>query len=105
MIPAGSCFKIVWDIDVTCACAALMLTVGWKKILTTPMPGKRLRFDMLDVVDRGRNRALVGRDDPARHVVRRQAGIAPDRRDDRDPDVGKNIRRRSDRGEPRRKSG
>ncbi len=26
--PAGSCFKIVWEIEVTCACAALMLTWG-----------------------------------------------------------------------------
>ncbi len=37
--PAGSCFRMVCEIDVTCACAALMSTVGWKKILTTPMPG------------------------------------------------------------------
>ena len=59
--------------------------------------GQRLRFDMLDVIDRRRERPFVGRDDAARHVVRRQAGIAPNDRDDRDADIGKNVGRRSDR--------
>ena len=37
--PGGNCFRMVCEIAVTCACAALMLTVGWKKTLTTPVPG------------------------------------------------------------------
>ena len=56
--------------------------------------GQRLRLDMLDVVDGGRQRALVGRDDAAGHVVRRQAGIAPDDRNDGNADIGKNVGRR-----------
>ena len=37
-MPVGSCFRIVCDSAVTWAWAASMLTVGWKKILTTPYP-------------------------------------------------------------------
>jgi hypothetical protein len=33
VMPAGICFKTVCDIAETCASAALMFTVGWKKIL------------------------------------------------------------------------
>ena len=61
--------------------------------------GQRLRLDVLDVVDRRRQRALVGSDDAARHVVRRQAGIAPDRRNDGNADIGKNVGRRPQRRE------
>jgi hypothetical protein len=59
--------------------------------------GKRLRLDMLDVVDGGRERSLVWGDDPAGHVIRREAGIAPHRRDDRDADIGKDVSRGPDR--------
>ena len=44
----------------------------------------RLRLDMLDVVDRRRQHALVDGGDAALHVVRRQAGVAPDDRNDRE---------------------
>ena len=37
-MPAGIDFRMVCEIAVTCACAALMLTPGWKKIFTTPTP-------------------------------------------------------------------
>ena len=35
-MPGGSSFSTVCEAAVICARAALMLTVGWKKILTTP---------------------------------------------------------------------
>ena len=60
---------------------------------------QRLRLDVLDVVDGGRQCALVGRDDAARHVVGRQAGVAPHRGNDGNADVGKNVGRRSESGE------
>jgi hypothetical protein len=46
---------------------------------------------MVDVVDRRGKLALVIIDDPARHVLRRQAAIGPYRRDHRDADVGENV--------------
>ena len=55
-----------------------MSTPGWKKILTMPKPCVRVRFDVLDVVDRGRQRALEQRGDAAGHLIRRQAGVLPD---------------------------
>ena len=35
-MPGGSSFSTVCEAAVICASAALMLTVGWKKIFTTP---------------------------------------------------------------------
>ncbi len=58
---------------------------------------QRLRFDMLDVVDRRRKHALINGDNAPRHVVRRQAGIAPDDRDDGNADVRKDVGRRPER--------
>ncbi len=55
--------------------------------------------DMLDVVDRRRQRALERRDDAAGHLVRRQAGILPDHADHGDADVGKDVGRRAQRRE------
>jgi hypothetical protein len=36
VMPAGICFSTVCDMAPTSASAALMLTVGWKKILMIP---------------------------------------------------------------------
>ena len=72
-MPGGSCFSTVCEIDVTCAWRVRMSTLGWKKILTMPKPRQRLDLDVLDVVDRGGQRALVVVDDAPGHVVRRQA--------------------------------
>jgi hypothetical protein len=58
---------------------------------------KRLRLDVFNIIDRGGEDAFVRRDNSAGHIVRRQAGVAPDDRDDRNADVGENIGRRSDR--------
>ena len=41
--------------------------------------------------------ALVGRDDAARHLVRRQAGILPGHADHRHADVGEDVGRRVER--------
>src|SRR5208337_2993440 len=56
-------------------------------------------FDMLDIVDGRRQSALELRRHTARHLIRRQAGILPDDRNDRDTNVRKNV----DRGPQRRK--
>jgi hypothetical protein len=61
--------------------------------------GQRLRLDLLDIVDGCEQHALVRGDDPTRHVVRREAGVAPDDRDDRNADIGKNVGRGPDRRE------
>ena len=61
--------------------------------------GQRLRLDVLDIVDGCGQHALVRGDDPTRHVVRREAGVAPDDRDDRNADIGKNVGRGPDRRE------
>ena len=49
-----------------------MLAFGWKKILVIENPAKRLRLDVLDVVDRGREAALVDRGDALADFLRRQ---------------------------------
>ena len=51
----------------------------------------RLALDMLDVADRGRQRALVIVDHAARHVLWRQAVIGPDHGHHRDADVGEDV--------------
>ena len=56
----------------------------------------RLRFDMLDVVDAGRERALVEGDDATRHIIGRKAGIAEDDTDHRNVDVGEDVGRRAE---------
>jgi Enoyl-(Acyl carrier protein) reductase len=45
---------------------------------------KGLRFDVLDVVDGGRHRALDHGGDAILHLVGREARVRPDRRDHRD---------------------
>ena len=55
--------------------------------------------DVLDVVDRRRQRPLKRRDDAPGHLVRRQAGIIPDHSDDGNPDLGKDIGRRAQRSQ------
>ena len=59
----------------------------------------RLRFDVLDVVDRGGHGAFGDGDDALFHFVRRESGIGPDDADDRDIDVGKDVRRHREDGQ------
>ena len=59
--------------------------------------GVGVRHDVLDVVDRRRQRALERRDDAPGHLVRRQAGIVPDHADHGDADVRKDVGRRAQR--------
>ena len=63
--------------------------------------GERLRLDVLDVVDGGRQRALVAGDDAVGHLGRGEAAVVPDDADDRDVDVREDVGRRplqNDRG-------
>jgi len=55
------------------------------------------RLDVLDIVDGRGERALEQRRHAAGHLLRRQAGVLPDDRDDRDADVGEDIDRRAQR--------
>ncbi|MET3154491.1 hypothetical protein ABIF34_001516 [Bradyrhizobium japonicum] len=50
--------------------------------------------DMLDVVDRRRQRTLERRRDAAGHLVGRQAGVLPDHADHGNADVGEDVGRR-----------
>ena len=66
-----------------------------EKYLDDAEAGEGVGLDVLDVVDRRRQRALELRHHAARHLVRRQAGITPDRRDNRDADFRKDVDRRA----------
>ncbi|KAG1255755.1 hypothetical protein G6F65_016602 [Rhizopus arrhizus] len=52
---------------------------------------QRLRFDVLDVVDGGAERTLIGGNHAPGHRIRRQAGVLPDHGDDGDADIGEYI--------------
>ncbi|ARF90813.1 putative autotransporter protein [Burkholderia cenocepacia] len=56
---------------------------------------QRLRLDVLDVVDVGRERAFVVRRDPLGHVLGGEAVVRPDDADDRNVDVRKDVGRRA----------
>ena len=71
---------------------------GLEEHLHDAVARQRLRFDMLDVVDLRAERALVIVDDASRHVLRRQTVVGPHDRDDRNADVGEDVRRRLDPG-------
>src|SRR6478672_7756115 len=98
VMPAGICFRTVCDIAETSASAALMFTVGWKKIFDDSVIGNRLRFDVLDVVHAGGERAFVKGDDAPRHIVGRQAGIAEDDADHRNVYIREDVGRRAESG-------
>jgi hypothetical protein len=51
--------------------------------------------DVLDVVDRRRQRPLKRRGDAPGHLIRRQAGILPDHADDGDANIRENVGRRA----------
>ena len=73
VVPGGICRSASATIAVTCAMAASILAPGWKKILIDRDAVQRLRLDVLDVVDRGGERALERRDDPRLHLLGGQA--------------------------------
>ena len=53
--------------------------------------------DMFDVIDGRGQRTLERRGDAAGHLIRRQSGVGPDHADHGNPDVGKDIGRRTER--------
>ena len=69
VVPAGICVSSVCEIAVTCAVAASIFAPGWKKILMTDDAVERLALDVLDVVDRGGEPALVVADDALLHLL------------------------------------
>jgi hypothetical protein len=50
---------------------------------------------VLDIVDRGKRKTLEVPGDAVAHLVRRQAAIGPDDADDRNVDIGEDIRWRA----------
>ena len=52
-----------------------------------------LRLDVLDAVDVRADRVLAVGGDALLHLGRAEAGVAPDHRHDRDPDLGKDVGR------------
>src|SRR5271166_505105 len=52
-----------------------------------------LRFNVLDVIDRGRQRSLTNGDDALFHLLRRNSHIAPHQADHRYVNVRENVRR------------
>ena len=60
---------------------------------------QRLRFNMVNIVDRGAELAFIVINHPSRHVFGRQAGIGPDGADHRNPDVREYIGRGTQGGE------
>ena len=77
------------DLRVRCADVDIRL----KEDLDDAVGIVRVGDDVLDVIDRRGQRALERRDDTARHLIRRQAGVLPHHTDDRDADLGENIGR------------
>jgi len=55
----------------------------------------RRRFDMLDIIDRRGQAALIAGRDPAFHLFGIQAGIGPGNRDHRNIDVREDVGRRA----------
>ena len=62
-----------------------------KKDLDDAERGVRVRFDMFDVVDRRGQGALVGGENPPRHVIRWHPRVLPCHPDDRDVDGREDI--------------
>ena len=81
-----------------CASASSTLAFGWKIDADDRDAAVRLRFDVLDVVDRGGQRSLEDGDDALLHLLRRKAAVTPDDADDRNIDVRENIDRHGDDG-------
>ncbi len=77
----------------------LDLRVRLKENLHHRNPVQRLRLDMLDVVDGGRERAFGHENDAVGHVLGVESVIIPDDAHDRNVDVGKDIGWRTDNGE------
>src|SRR5712672_3712560 len=71
---------------------------GLEENLDNPVIGNRLRFDVLDVVHAGGERAFVKGDDAPSHVVGRQARVAEDDADHRNVYVREDVGRRAESG-------
>ncbi len=68
-----------------------------KENLDDAEAGIGIGFDMLDVIDRRRQHALIERGDAPRHVIGRQAIVLPGHGNHRNSDLGKDVHRRTQR--------
>ena len=100
-MPGGMERRMVCEMAVICAVAASSFAPGWKKTLMTADALERLALDVLDVVDRRGEAALVVGDDALVHLLGGEAAVAPDDRDDRDVDLREDVRRHAGDGHGR----
>ena len=84
-------FRSVCEIAVTCAFAVRTSAPGLEEQFNDADAGVGVGLDMLDVVDGRGESALELRHHAAGHLGRRQAGILPVRRNDRDADFRKDV--------------
>src|SRR5208337_190505 len=70
---------------------SLDLYVGMKKNLNDRDATERLRFDMLDVINRGSQGTFIDRHDALAHFLGRKAGVAPDNANDGNADIRENV--------------
>src|SRR4029077_19719652 len=72
---------------------------GLQEYLDDSYSVQRLRFDVLDIVDRSGERSLCDANDPVSHVLRYEPVVTPDNADNRNIDIGKDIGRGAKDGE------
>jgi hypothetical protein len=99
VVPWGRKRNWVCDTAVICAMAVAMRDVGLEINLHHPNAHQRLRFNVVDIVDRGGQRALSQGDDAVGHIHRGEALILPNDADHRNIDVGENVDRGIQNGE------
>ena len=95
VVPGGSCFRMVCETAVICATRRVRGDAGLKEHLDDADAVVGGGFDVLDIVDRRGEGALVGVDEALLNVLGGQAGVLPDDADHGDIDGRKNIRRRA----------
>ena len=94
VVPGGSCLKMVWETAVNWATAVEGFVPVLKENFDYAKAVIGGRFDVLDIVDRGRERSLFAVNNSLCDLVGRQSGVTPNHTDHRDIDSGKNIGRR-----------
>src|ERR1019366_6990919 len=91
VMPAGSECSTDCEEAANCATAASTLAWGMEEDLDDGQAGQRLRLHVLDVVDRGGERALAADGDHFGHFFGGDAAVGPDDADHRNVDFGEDV--------------
>ena len=91
VVPGGSVRNCTWLMAVTCGHRLADVYMRLEEDLDDADAHQRLRFDVLDVVDRGGHAALGVGDDAVGHLLGREAAVLPHHRHHRNIDVRKDI--------------